>query len=166
MLERALRFTLAWEGGLVDDPDDLGGRTAYGITQRTYTPWRRSQGLPERDVWEIERWEVRAIYEAGYWTPFAGTLTMPSAMLAFDFSVHSGVRRARAIWQAGPEPTAYLEARWAWFDTIVAARPRQQRFLRGWRNRVAALAVAAGIAWPRGLSWQASQIPRPRRRAA
>jgi len=32
----ALPFVLRWEGGYVDHPDDPGGRTNKGVTQKTY----------------------------------------------------------------------------------------------------------------------------------
>jgi lysozyme family protein len=31
-LQQALRFTLQWEGGYVDDPRDPGGATNKGVT--------------------------------------------------------------------------------------------------------------------------------------
>ncbi len=35
-LDAALRFVSRWEGGLSDDPNDRGGRTMRGVTQRVY----------------------------------------------------------------------------------------------------------------------------------
>src|SRR5215467_3818504 len=67
--EAALPFVLRWEGGFVDHPNDPGGRTNQGVTQKVYDAWRRRQGLPQRDVKMIEHDEVLAIYESGYWIP-------------------------------------------------------------------------------------------------
>lgn len=37
---RAITFILKWEGGFSDDPDDRGGRTNKGVTQKVYDTWR------------------------------------------------------------------------------------------------------------------------------
>ncbi len=63
--ERALPVILRSEGGYVDDPDDLGGATNKGITQKTYNAWR--SGKPERPVRDITDDEVAAIYGKQYW---------------------------------------------------------------------------------------------------
>ena len=63
--ERALPFILRMEGGYVDDPDDLGGATNQGITQKTYNRWRKDK--PRKHVKDITDGEVAAIYEADYW---------------------------------------------------------------------------------------------------
>ena len=65
--ERALEFTLRWEGGKVDDPHDHGGRTNRGITQRTYDGWRSDHDLPARDVYLLEEDELQDIYRTLYW---------------------------------------------------------------------------------------------------
>lgn len=78
-----------------DDPDDTGGRTAAGLLQREYDPWRRSEGLPTRDVWLITDREIEAIYLAQYWTAVSGDALPPSVdLLMFDFGVLCGVGTA------------------------------------------------------------------------
>lgn len=37
-------FILQWEGGFVNDPDDLGGATNKGITIGTFTEYRKRKG--------------------------------------------------------------------------------------------------------------------------
>ena len=49
----ALAFVLRWEGGFVNDPNDHGGRTNKGVTQRVYDAWRASQGQLAADVAKI-----------------------------------------------------------------------------------------------------------------
>ena len=63
----ALPFVLRWEGGFVHHPDDPGGATNQGVTQRVYDAWRAGEGLGQRSVRLIDDDEVRAIYETGYW---------------------------------------------------------------------------------------------------
>ena len=89
-----LDFVLTKEGGLVDDPRDNGGRTAYGVTQASYNAWRARRGLPKQDVFKITRQEIEAVYRT-YWTPIEGD-ALPSGvdLMIFDASINSGPRRA------------------------------------------------------------------------
>ena len=68
-LDDALKFVLRWEGGFVDHPNDPGGRTNKGVTQKVYDSWRQRQGQPVRDVKAIDDAEVISIYRGDYWVP-------------------------------------------------------------------------------------------------
>jgi len=65
--EKALEFVLKEEGGFVDDPDDAGGATNFGITQKVYDRYRKENALPLEAVRGIIANEVRDIYFHGYW---------------------------------------------------------------------------------------------------
>lgn len=43
-------FILKWEGGFVNDPDDLGGATNMGVTIGTYEAYCRKKGYPKPTV--------------------------------------------------------------------------------------------------------------------
>jgi len=91
----ALTLILAHEGGKVDHPKDPGGRTAYGITQRTYDAWLSARGRPSVDVWKITQSEVRAIYGTQYLDRVRYE-QLPAGInyAVADFAVNSGVSRA------------------------------------------------------------------------
>lgn len=92
---KALPRILVYEGGKVDDPYDPGGRTAYGVTQRVYTAWRRSKMLPVRDVYLIEKTEINELYKLNYWDKIAGDrLPEGVAFVVFDAAVNSGIGQA------------------------------------------------------------------------
>ena len=57
--QESLPFILRWEGGYVNHPNDPGGPTNKGVTQKVYDAWRRRQGLPTCDVKLIEDQEAR-----------------------------------------------------------------------------------------------------------
>ena len=79
-------------------PKDPGGRTNQGVTQRTYDAWRRSQGLPTRDVYLMADAERDAIYKGEYWTPVRGDdLPVGLDFCVFDAAVNSGVGQA-GVW--------------------------------------------------------------------
>lgn len=89
--DRSLPIILKFEGGLADDPQDPGGRTAYGITQRTYNGWRVGRGLAPRDVWTIEASEYRDIYLNRFWVRgHCDALPWPLALIHFDACVNVG----------------------------------------------------------------------------
>ena len=93
--EASLPFIMRWEGGYVDHPDDPGGRTNKGVTQKTYDGWRTRQGLPTRHVRMIEDDEVETIYETGYWVPpRCDLLQRQLDLVQFDTAVNMGVGRA------------------------------------------------------------------------
>lgn len=45
-VEKLAPFILKWEGGFVNDPDDLGGATNKGVTLSTYMQYCRKKGYP------------------------------------------------------------------------------------------------------------------------
>ena len=88
----ALKHVLVHEGGKVDHPKDPGGRTNMGITQRVYNGWRKKSNLPTRDVYQIDKMEVEAIYRFQYWEPIQGDqLPAGVSYVVFDGAVNSGV---------------------------------------------------------------------------
>ncbi|MFG1383256.1 glycoside hydrolase family 108 protein [Xanthobacter versatilis] len=91
----ALKCVLVHEGGLDDDPNDPGGRTAYGIIQRRYNQYRRAKGLPVQDVWKISTSERTEIYDVYYWRVIRGD-KLPAGLdyAVFDACVNSGEAQA------------------------------------------------------------------------
>ena len=165
--ETALAFTLRYEGGYVNDPDDLGGETNYGVTHATYANYRRLKKLPPRSVRLIDQAEVRDIYKSLYWAPAGCDLLPPNlARCHFDWAVNHGVRGATktlqrtvgavddgmigpltrqsiigAIAKHGDKALAntYCLLRENWYRHEVQRRPSQRKFLQGWLNRVHAI---------------------------
>ena len=168
--EASLPFVLRWEGGFVDHPDDPGGRTNRGVTQRVYNQWRVHHGLPPRDVRQIGDAEVHAIYEEDYWLPPRSDLLRRKLdLVQFDTAVNMGVGRAMRLLQGavgsavdgafGPLThqaaagcdlaatiPAYCHAREAYYRRLAERRPRLRVFLRGWMNRLNALRSEADVA--------------------
>jgi lysozyme family protein len=168
-LEPALRFVLRWEGGFVDHPDDPGGRTNKGVTQKVYDGWRARQGLPRQDVKEIADAEVHAIYASDYWLPpRCDLLAAPLDIVQFDTAVNMGVGRAVRFLQAslgcgvdggfGPATeravagcdsaaviAAYCQRREDFYRGLAQKNPKLAVFLKGWMNRLNALRAEVGV---------------------
>ena len=166
------------EGGYVSHPDDPGGSTNMGVTQRTYDVWRQSKGKPTTDVRNITEAEVQQIYFEGYWRAY-NCHEMPSdsiALVLFDATVnHSPVNPMKFVQrgaglpvveqdgQFGPSTRAAIErtdpvrlinhaldARWYYYELIMRRNPRLESFRAGWRNRVERVRQIA-------LQWQSGQ---------
>lgn len=88
----AFAKTFAFEGGYVDDPDDPGGPTKYGISQRAY---------PELCIETLTKDEAMAIYKRDYWTRcrYAEITVAAIAIELFDVAVVCGPRRANMLLQ-------------------------------------------------------------------
>ena len=69
-IEILVPFIKSWEGGWSDKPHDKGGATMCGITLKTFTEWRTSQGLPaptKQDLRDITDDEWLRIMRVKYW---------------------------------------------------------------------------------------------------
>lgn len=144
--ERALEFTLWWEKGFVNDPDDPGGRTDKGISEAAH---------PE--VWKdgkVDDAELRQTY-AVYWRAVGGdALPWPLSAACFDFAVNSGGWAAALapvtdLWSPAattrPSGTPVQWAlivcaiRRAYLVGLARGGPSNRKFSRGWANRIASL---------------------------
>jgi lysozyme family protein len=91
----ALKYVLIDEGGNDDDPNDHGGRTSRGITQKEYDAWCSLNGVTSGDVWKAPHLQIQTIYKTQYWAPFCDQLPAGLDYVFFDTSVNAG--RSRAI---------------------------------------------------------------------
>jgi lysozyme family protein len=147
--DAAFERLIGHEGGYVDDPRDPGGRTKYGISQRSY---------PGEDIAGLTLDRARAIYKRDFWGP-AGCDAAPDAVRfdLFDMAVNSGVRAAVKTLQGaagetedgilGPRtlqavqsmPPARLLARFNGARLeFMASLHTWPAFGRGWARRIAA----------------------------
>ncbi|MET0528261.1 MAG: glycosyl hydrolase 108 family protein [Microvirga sp.] len=100
LFDACLAFTLAQEGGYVDDPADPGGATNMGITLATFQHWDHDPMLGPADVRGMTRQTAAAIYRALYWNALQGDLLPAGVDLStFDFGVNAGTRRAAEMLQ-------------------------------------------------------------------
>lgn len=157
---QALPFVLRMEGGYVDDPDDRGGATNYGVTQATYDAWNDSRGHPRRPVKQITKTEVDAIYHSRYWVDGkCDALPWPLSAAHFDACVNHGIGNAAKMLQQavgatvdgeiGPKTLAAAARAWTKSDDVLEdllwtrldfyyriSKGTQVKFLRGWLRRV------------------------------
>lgn len=151
---RAIVTTLVKEGGarFTDDPDDRGGATKYGITQRSY---------PDLDIRNLTEQQAREIYKRDFWDRVRGDDISSQAIAEniFDTSVNMGVRTGSRLAQLalGIEPSDgiigseslkvintadeslfianFTIAKIARYAHICNRDKTQKKFLLGWINR-------------------------------
>lgn len=98
--DKAISFTLRWEGGLVNHPADKGGPTNRGITQGTLNHAHTSGLVGHNDIRVLSRAEACVIYRARYWQPHNwGRYGEPVDMIMFDITVNHGMGGAAKIAQ-------------------------------------------------------------------
>lgn len=80
VFEWAMKFIMEWEGGFVDDDEDPGGETNFGISQYYH---------PDVDVETLTRHEAIDIYRERYWKRYMCDELNPALALAlFDTVVN------------------------------------------------------------------------------
>lgn len=135
-----LNFTFKYEGGYVNHPNDPGGPTNFGITQRVLAGWR-GHPVTAADVKNMLRSEAGDIYRANYWRAVRGD-DLPAGvdLVVWDYGVNSGPARAIKALQAalGVEADGFIgpatldAAAKADADTLArAVCAQRQRFVRG-----------------------------------
>jgi hypothetical protein len=125
----AIQRVIQREGGYVNDPDDVGGETKFGISKNAY---------PKLDIANLTEAEAARIYKRDYWDRIeADKLPANIREMAFDAAVNQGVGWTRkALQDSGNDPQQFLQLRAQRYQDIVANNPNQEKFLQGWLNRL------------------------------
>jgi lysozyme family protein len=122
--EKALKFTLKWEGNYSNDPNDPGGETKYGISKKSY---------PTLDIKNLTLEKAKEIYYQNYWLKAdCDKIPFPFNITVFDTAVNCGVERAKRFYQISIGWQDYLFLRIEYYTKLKTAK----YFLRGWINRV------------------------------
>ena len=86
MFEKSLERVLINEGGYVNDPQDPGGETRWGISKRSY---------PSVNIATLTKEQAGEIYRRDFWDKcHADDLPPALAFQVFDMAVNSGIGTA------------------------------------------------------------------------
>lgn len=84
--QTAIDILFKLEGGYVNDADDPGGETKYGISKKSF---------PDVDIPHLTYTDAQAIYLKWFWTPLkCDQLIWPLSCYVFDMGVNSGNAQA------------------------------------------------------------------------
>lgn len=123
--DRAFEMVVGVEGGYVNDPEDPGGETHFGISKRAY---------PNLDIKALTSEQAKDIYFRDYWVPAGCGHIADEAMaiLMFDCAVNQGVDRARKLAAKANTPAEFQAERALHYASLSTF----QRFGRGWMRRL------------------------------
>jgi lysozyme family protein len=151
LLSTIIRHTISLEGGSVNNPNDAGGETKFGISKRSY---------PALDIKNLTEEQAIEIYERDFWKKMNLNLLCSPVVAGkvFDIGVNMGqstaIRFLQQIVGAGVDgilgaKTAALvnveneqliinglrKKQMLKYAEIVKKNPTQIVFLEGWINR-------------------------------
>nr|DAI10583.1 MAG TPA: Lysozyme [Caudoviricetes sp.] len=162
-VEKLAPFILKWEGGFVNDPDDLGGATNKGVTLSTYMQYCRKKGYPvptverlknlsDREWTEIlktmywDRWKADQIVNQSVanivvdWVWASGNygIKIPQRLLGVAVDGIVGPKTIDAVNSRNPRELFDMIkiARFDYIEDICRKRPANNKFKRGWLNRI------------------------------
>jgi lysozyme family protein len=137
-----LNKVLQDEGGYSNDPSDSGGPTNFGITLGDYRLHINPQGTAD-DVKKMNINDAKNIYRSKYWDALdCDSLSSGVDYTVFDYGVNSGLQRPRKALERfkSLKSIQLIDAinneRTAFLQGLAASRPKDQKFLNGWMNRV------------------------------
>ena len=159
--EKSFEHVLASEGGYVNDPHDHGGETNLGVTKAAWAGYLK-RPIQDGEMKALTKAEVKPFYKKMYWDVcHCDVLPAGVDYMVFDLAVNGGTGRGAKMLQTvagvnpdgaiGPATLAALTAikdepkvtikkmsayKEAFYKAIVAAKPDQEKFLKGWLNRV------------------------------
>lgn len=151
---------------------DEGGATAYGITIPTLRTAFAAGIVTHQDICKLTQAEAKEIYRKNFWERYGwGELEWPVCLCCLDCSINHGKFASilqRAVKECGhpttidgvfgPKTFAALKAcppktlataiykyRKNYYENIVARKPAQKVFLKGWLRRAEDMARTAGV---------------------
>lgn len=165
-IDKLVPFIKRWEGGFVNDPDDLGGATNMGITLKTYEQYCKKKGYPKPTILRLrnlseEQW--KDILKIFYWDKFKGdeiasqsvanicvdwlwcsgivAIKRVQALVGVEADGIAGNKTIRAINSRSGLPLfgEIKQIRKKYIEEICARRPKNKRFRKGWLNRLDAM---------------------------
>lgn len=131
--DRCFAFLMKWEGGYINDSDDPGGETNFGISKRSH---------PSLDIAQLTEASAKELYRQEYWTTSnCQSRPWPWDLIMFDTAVNLGVHSAAILFQENQDWRDFLLSRVKYYVSIAART--HNKYLKGWMNRIVDLHAEA-----------------------
>lgn len=164
--ELAMTHVAEFEGIYSDDAADRGGPTKYGVCLEflkglgTVGDINKDGVINKKDVLAVTKDKAKELFKKNFWTnPKAERFPPVVAMMYFDSAVNCGCKQTNKLLQraaytdddgiVGPKTVTAVNAmneadlikrfaqkRRDFYNTLVARRPSQKVFIKGWLRRV------------------------------
>lgn len=163
-VKKLVPFILKWEGGFVNDPDDLGGATNKGITIATYEHYCKKKDYPKPtidrlknisdeqwtdilktlywDKWQADRiinQSVANILVDWVWASGSYGIKLPQKLLGVKIDGIVGNKTLAAVNEYKDQFELFQlirKERIDFIDRICFSRPANGKFKKGWMNRI------------------------------
>ena len=157
--DKAFAEVIKSEGGYVNDPHDHGGETNLGVTKKAWAEYL-GRAIADGEMRALTVATVQPFYKKMYWDKVHGD-DLPAGLdyAVFDFAVNAGTGRAAKFLQQAVGVTAdgaigpgtmgavakadpkhaldqFTSAKEHFYKGLVDKNPDQQKFFKGWMNRV------------------------------
>ena len=162
-VSKIVPFIRKWEGGFVNDPQDLGGATNMGVTISTYEAYCKKKGYPRPTVERLKNMkesDMTDILKTMFWDRFRADeiLSQSVANICVDWLWMSGVTAIKRVQRVvgvkrdgvvGPITLAAINSisalplfgmikseRKRHIEELCRKRSENKRFRNGWLNRL------------------------------
>jgi lysozyme family protein len=133
--DRAFAVIVGIEGGYVNDPNDPGGETKFGLSKRAN---------PDLDIKNLTLQQAQERYRTRYWACHdLDSLEYGKALLIFDTAVNGGNHSRWYSMFGGYPLEQFVEAYQAEHALYLASLPTWQNFGRGWARRLIRISIEA-----------------------
>lgn len=138
------------EGGYVNDPNDTGGETNFGISANN-NPGVNIRGLTERGAGDI--------YYNDYAPSIPSGLSSQAQKVYMDAVIHSGAGGAKRTMGSLTDPAQMITAQRNFLDRL-SNKAKYSKYKKGWSNRMNDLEqeVMGGMTAPTGQAGQPGSV--------
>lgn len=138
MFDKIMFIIFRHEGGYVNDPDDLGGETNFGISKYSH---------PNVDIKNLTKEKAKEIYYNNYFVPMEINKidNINLALQYMDMGVNAGIPNAKKLMEQAKKLKAggladslleiFKQLRIDYYKDISKYR-NNKKYLAGWLNRV------------------------------
>ncbi len=138
--KKAMPHLFNREGDYSDHALDKGGKTKYGITEPTLNYYKsKYRKFDNTNIHNLTKEQAAQIYYDEYWKKSGADKIKDKdlAYVHFDATVNHGLGNSRRfLEQSGGDFDKYIEIKRKFYGDIVKNRPSQEKFYKGWMNRL------------------------------
>lgn len=141
----AIKKILSLEGGYVNDPDDSGGETIFGITRRNYPNlklWNVVDNTRNKRLIKLDDHikEVMAVYQTFNPLRYMKEFTIDEFVGLYAFAINAGIGRVRKISEIYGPYDRSNSSKWkisilGHYNRLIRI-PKNRKFKKGWQKRL------------------------------